>query len=495
MRTCLPAATILIINVSYNNQKMKKIVQPEIFLSLIIFVILLLIAFNTNTTGDAGDSVTHYLYSHYSLKYPHFFLHHWAKPVFVLFTTPFAQFGFKGIILFNCICATLTALFTFYTTRTLKIKNSWLVFVIILFAPLYFKLIFSGLTEYLFGLFLIIGIYMISKSKDTSAIIIISFLPLIRTEGLLIIGIFGLYCLINKKYKLLPYILTGQLIYTIIGAFYYKDFLWVINKIPYANLGSPYGSGELLDFVHRLNYVIEKPIYLLLAIGSISLFYSLIRNGLNKNNNIKLVLIFGSFLILFLAHTIFWWLGIFNSMGLPRVLISIVPLIAIISLIGLQTITDRIQNLILKYSLLAGITLLICFYPFTHRPEGVVFEYKMFVLEENRLIDEEIVPFLEKKFSDYSAYTIYFSHPYLSLALNVDYFDSQQHREIQYLQTDKIDNKTLIIWDEWYSVMEGGTTLEQLTSDKRFELIQIFQTKEKDRMIQYAIFKTTANKK
>jgi multisubunit Na+/H+ antiporter MnhB subunit len=81
MQTCLPAATILIINVSYNNQKMKKIVQPEIFLSLIIFVILLLIAFNTNTTGDAGDSVTHYLYSHYSLKYPHFFLHHWANPV------------------------------------------------------------------------------------------------------------------------------------------------------------------------------------------------------------------------------------------------------------------------------------------------------------------------------------------------------------------------------------------------------------------------------
>lgn len=475
---------------------MKKLIKLEIFSSLIIFVLLLLIAFNTNTTGDAGDSITHYLYSHYSFKYPQFFLHHWAKPIFVLLTSPFAQFGFKGIVFFNCICATLTALFTFYTARNLKIKNSWLVFVIILFSPLYFKLIFSGLTEYLFGLFLIIGIYLIVKSKNISAIIIISFLPLIRSEGLLILGIFGLYCLIQKKYKLIPYIFTGQLIYTIIGAFYYKDLLWVVNKIPYANLGSPYGSGKLLDFVHRLNYVIEKPIYLLFIIGSISLLNSyLFNNGLSKNKNIKLVLLLGSFLTLFIAHTIFWWLGIFNSMGLPRVLIAIVPIIAIISIIGLQTITDKIQNSKLKYSLLVGITLLICFYPFTNRPEGIVFKDKMFVIQENRLIEEEVVPFIEKNFSDYSAHKIYFSHPYLSLALTIDYFDSKQHREIQYLQTDQVNNETIIIWDEWYSVIEGGTSLELLTRDKRLELMQTFQRKENDRMIKYAVFKTIANKK
>ncbi len=472
---------------------MKKIFKPEIILSLFVFVVLLLIAFITNTTGDAGDSISHYLYSHYSFQYPQFFFHHWAKPVFVLLTAPFAQFGFKGMVIFNSICATLTALFTFYTARNLKIKNGWLVFVFILFAPLYFKLIFSGLTEYLFGLFLVIGIYLVSKSKDISALIVISFLPLIRSEGLLIIGIFGLYCLFNKKYKLLPYLLTGQLIYSVAGAFYYKDLLWVFNKIPYANLGSPYGSGELLDFVHRLNYVIEKPIYFLLIIGSLNLLYILLRKGINKTNNVKVLLILGSFLILFLAHTFFWWLGIFNSMGLPRVLIAVVLSIAIISLIGLQAITDRIQKPILKYSLLAGYTLLICFYPCTHRPQGVVFEAEMFVLEENKLIDEELVPFLEEKIPDYPAYTIYYSHPYLSLALNVDPFDAEQHREIQHLNTDKVNPETIIIWDEWFSVVEGGITLEQLSGDKRFELLHTFQRKDKERLIQYAVFKTLTN--
>jgi len=474
---------------------MKKVFKLEIILSTIVFGILLLFSFNTDTTGDSGDSITHYLFSHYSFKYPQFFLHHWAKPLFVLFSAPFAQFGFKGIIVFNSICATLSALFSFYIAQNLKIKYNWLVFVFIFFSPLYFKLIFSGLTEYLFGLFLVVGIYLISKSKFTYASIIISLLPFIRSEGLLVIGVFGLYYLLQKQYKDLPYLLFGLLAYSVVGLFYYNDILWVFNKIPYANMGSPYGSGELTDFIHRLNYVIEKPIYLLLVIGSIRLAYSLLRYGLKENNNIKVVLIFGSFISIFIAHSIFWWLGIFNSMGLPRVLNAIVPLIAIISLVGFQMVISWFRNPIIKNLLICGISLLICIYPFTRRPQGVVFNNKLFVQEENKLIAEEVVPYLKKEFPDYSARTLYFSHPYLSLALHIDYFDPKHHREIQNLLIDKVERGSIVIWDEWFSVIEGGVSEDQLYSDDRLELMQTFKRKEKNRIIQCTIFKTTANKK
>ena len=66
---------------------------------------------------------------------------------------------------------------------------------------------------------------------------------------------------------------------------------------------------------------------------------------------------------------------------------------------------------------------------------------------------------------------------------------------MQYLQTDIISKETIIIWDDWFSVTEGGISLEFLTSDNRIELMQTFQRQEKDRMIKYAVFKTTANKK
>ena len=472
---------------------MKKVLKLEIIISLVVFAILLLIGFNTDTTGDAGDSITHYLYSHYSFEYPRFFLHHWAKPVFVLLSAPFAYFGFKGIIVFNSLCATLIALFTYYTARNLKLNNIWLVFVFTFFAPLYFKLIFSGLTEYLFGLFLIIGIYMISTSKFSTAFIIVSFLPLIRSEGLLILGVFALYSLVSKKYKLLPLLLTGQLIYSLIGAFYYNDILWVFNKIPYNNLGSPYGNGKLTDFIFKLNYVIEKPIYLLLGIGSISLAYSFFRSGFKNNNNLKVVLILGSFTALFVAHTVFWWLGIFNSMGLPRVLIVAIPLIAIISLVGVQTITSKLKNTVIKNTLLLSILLLVSLYPFTNREQGVVFDRNLFAIEENNLIAEEVVPFIENEFPDYSSNTVFFSHPYLSLALNIDYFNPNKHKEIQYLQGNDIDSSAIIIWDDWFSVVEGGMTLEQLISDGRFKLLQTFTRQDKKRTITIAVLITTAN--
>lgn len=468
---------------------MKKAFKIELVLFLLTLVTLLLFAFTTDTTGDAGDSITHYLYSHYAFKYPQFFLHHWAKPVFVLLSSPFAQFGFKGMVVFNCICAALTALFTFYTARNLKLNNIWLVFIFIFFAPLYFKLIFSGLTEYLFALFLILGIYLITELKFSFALILISFLPLIRSEGLLIVGVFAVYCVLSKKYRLLPFLLTGQLIYTLIGALYYQDFLWVINKIPYASLVSPYGKGEWYDFIFRLNYVIEKPLFFLVTIGSLVLGYKFLRAGLKKTDPILVVLVAGSFVAVFVMHSIFWWLSVFNSMGLARVLIAVVPLVALISLAGLQTISNRIQNTKMRSTLISGIVLLVCFYPFTERPEGIVFNDKLFVVEENKLIANEVVPYIKKQFPNYSETRLYFSHPYLGLALDLDYFDPAHHQEMQHLITDDISKGTIIIWDDWYSLREGGIALSFFSDENRFELLQTFQKQIKDRKIEYAVLK------
>jgi hypothetical protein len=465
--------------------------HTELVFTTLVFFVLLYIGFNTNTTGDAGDSIVHYLYAHYSFTYPQFFFHHWAKPVFVLLTSPFAQFGFKGIVVFNSLCAALTALFTFYTAKNLKIKHAWLVFVLVFFAPLYFKLIFSGLTEYLFGLFLILGIYFYSKQKPITALIIISFLPLVRSEGLLILGVFGLMLLLKRNFKLLPYLVVGQLLYAFAGAFYYHDVFWVINKIPYANLGSPYGKGELLDFVHRLNYVIEKPIYLFLVIGCASVLFSLLKSKFKTITDEKTILILGSFLVVFVAHSIFWWLSIFNSMGLPRVLNGIIPVIALLALIGLETITSPLKNNTIKNGLILLIIVVIIVFPFTNRPQGVVFNNELFTINENNLLDEEVLPFLKQEATNKLPNPIYFSHPYISLALNIDYFDPTQHREMQHVFSDEIPSETIIIWDEWYSVMEGGVTLEALKNDGRFTLLRTFQRQEQERMITFAVFKRT----
>lgn len=459
-----------------------------IYLSIIVLVILITLVFIVNTTGDSGDSIVHYLYSHYSFTYPEFFFHHWAKPVFVLLTSPFSQFGFKGIMIFNVICTTLTLYFSSLTAKSLNIKNYWVVFVFILFAPLYFKLIFSGLTEYLFGFVLILSIYLIVIKKQIPALILVSFLPLIRSEGLLILGVFGIYLFVVKKYWEILYLLSGQLIYSIIGAFYYKDLFWVFNKIPYANIGSPYGKGSWFDFIHRLNYVIEKPIYLLLFIGAIFTIIVFYRKQFKQQNDIKIILIFGGFISVFIAHTIFWALGIFNSMGLPRVLNAVVPLIGIIATIGLQTITDLFYKPIFKRIIVVSILMLVIIYPFTDRREGVVFNKNLFTIQENNLVDEEVVPFLKNEFSNFTENKLFFSHPYLSLSLDIDYFDSRKHAEIQNISNELTTN-TLVIWDEWYSVVEGGTQLNELINNPQLIYLKTFERTENNRLIKFVVFK------
>ncbi len=69
------------------------------------WVISIFIVFYFNGTGNEADSINHFLYAHYAPPHPELYLNHWAKPLFTLLASPFAQFGFIGIKLFNILCA------------------------------------------------------------------------------------------------------------------------------------------------------------------------------------------------------------------------------------------------------------------------------------------------------------------------------------------------------------------------------------------------------
>lgn len=460
----------------------------EIAIAIFIFLALSSIGLSIHTTGDAGDSILHYLFSKYSFKHPELFFDHWAKPFFVLVTSPFAQFGFKGIILFNCLVVALTSLFTFWTARNLNIKRPWMVFIFILFAPFYFKMIFSGLTEYLFALMVILPIYLSTCKKYLAAAILVSFLPFVRSEGLIVVGMFGLFFLVTKQYKKFPFLLLGHILYSIVGYFYFKNILWVFTEIPYDHLDSPYGHGQLFDFVHRLNYVIEKPLYALLALGFLSLFIQMIRDEKERVTSIKSILVYGIFVSLFIAHSVFWWLGIFNSEGLPRVLNGVIPLTALIGLVGLNQILEAIVSTTIRKSVIAVVLSIVMIYPFLKREEGVTFHSKMFVVKENELFDNDVRPYLQNTVPEISTQMFYYTHSYVSMSLDIDHFDYSKHRELNRITEEAVPKGAILIWDDWYARKGDLVPLEQLTHDTNLSLVKEFMQVEGDRTIQFAIF-------
>lgn len=436
-------------------------------------------------TGDSGDSITHYLFARYAPSHPALYFDHWAKPVFVLLASPFAQFGFTGIKIFNVLVALATIFFTYKTAEQLKVKNAFLAAVILAFSPLYYILTFSGLTEPLFALFVILGFFFCTKQKYITASIIISFLPYVRSEGLIIIGVFVLYFLYKSAWKVIPYLLSGSIIYGVAGFFVHSDFLWVFTKIPYTKLSSVYGHGRFFHFVEELINVTGVPVYLLFWAGFVSSFILLFKKRILPEQHILLFLGFSSF---FVAHSLFWYLGIFNSMGLKRVLIGIMPLIALLALHGFNFVTENRTWLktLYKKALQGFLLIYILVFPFTPNPSAIQWE-KDLMLNADQKLAIQTAEFIrkEKKISG----PLLYNHRYFSVPLGIDYFDPKFCKQISQETIAEMKTGDLLIWDNLYTEFESGISRNGLDSITQLNAIGIYKTNKPGREILFSIYK------
>ena len=91
-----------------------------IFLSVLIIIYVSLL-FTTADYIEHGNDCIHYYISKNAFNHPTLFLDLWGKPIYTLFTAPFAQFGFFGMKLFNTLIAISSAVLAFYLAKILKI--------------------------------------------------------------------------------------------------------------------------------------------------------------------------------------------------------------------------------------------------------------------------------------------------------------------------------------------------------------------------------------
>ena len=458
------------------------------FLPSFIIVFFALIYITTilvfDGTGDAGDGLLHYLYARYAPLHPALFFDHWAKPIYVLLASPFAQFGIVGIKIFNMLATLFTLWFSYKSAEKMQFKNAWFVPLLLGFAPLYYSITFSGLTEPLFALFIALSLYFFVSKKYLIACIILSFLPLVRSEGLIMVSVFAFYLLYNKQFKFIPYLLFGSLIYSLAGYAYHHDLLWVFSKIPYAKLSSTYGHGELFHFVKQLIYVLGIPFYLLFCWGLLTMIYQCLMKKIEFNQFILLVLGFGAF---FLAHSLFWYLGIFNSMGLNRVLICVLPLAALIALYGFNTL-NQLTNTKLKIGRIIQfvIVLYLIIFPFTSNPAAIDWNKEMKLSNEQKLI-QKISTTIKKR--PENVYPILCNHPYLSETLQMDHFDTNKRMNLNVRNFNHLKKGSLILWENWFSIVEQGVTKEQLTDNKNLEKLNEWSTWNDDRKVEYVLFR------
>ncbi len=442
--------------------------------------ILILLLFNG--IGEEADSFHHYLIARYAPGHPKLYFDHWGKPIYTLLSSPFAQFGLIGSKIFNLICSLTSAFIAYLISKELKLKQPALVILLIFLIPLNFQVNFSAFTEPLFALALMGVIWLSLKNKLNLAMIIVSFMPLIRSEGLLIIGVFGLWLLIRKDFKRIPLLAVGQVAYGLMAwIFFGKSPLWTFSEIPYANMDSPYGSGGLFHFAEKLIYICGFPLLLLFLCG---LLWSLFkyRNQRNEWN----VLIIGSFFAFFIFHSLAWYFGWFSSMGLKRVFGAITPLMGIIMLYGLNSITALFKNEKLKrwfswiYPLIAAVFL------FSGGPAAVNWSHEMNLTPSQKLADE-VGTYIKEEGIEYRR--LIYADRFLQHSLQNDPYDYREYWPLEREILSKIRKDDLLIWDNWHATTDFGIRREMLDNNPQLEALKDFEIESRGKKVQFVIYK------
>lgn len=463
----------------------------ENYLALVLLIIsgivFSIIAVLSETTLGGGDEITHFRVAQKAFEHPHYFLDHWAKPVYTFFAAPFAQFGITGVRLFSVICGLLAAFFTFRTARLLNYPNAWIAVVFTIFVPIYTMMLISGMTEVMFSLFLIISVFLFVKERYIFSAIVLSFLPFVRNEGIVIFALFGLGYLLYRRYKALPFLLTGFVLLSIVGWFHHHDIFWVITRMPYTGAKDIYGSGALLHFVKSSKVIFGIPLTIstLVGIFIITIRYVQKRQWLQKTTETnEFLIILGSFSAYYAAHSVVWWLGLGGSLGLLRVMAGIVPLMALISLKTINWLAAFLKtNRYLKWGFLVVFLLVVVYTPFAVNKMPVP-------LSEKQVVVKEAADWLQA--SEYQNRTIYYYEPYFYLLLDGRYngYLTERLPNSQQVEMNVLPG-SIMMWDAHFSANDGRLPLQRLMESPYYRLIQQFHPRTPFKVLgghDYAIY-------
>lgn len=454
-----------------------QIKQDHIVIVLLTLLLAGFIALVASSTGSHGgeDSFMHYLFARYVPQHPENLLDHWAKPLLTLFLAPFAQFGYTGAKIYNCIAGILTAWFTYKTAQRLGLKSAMASIALLLFAPLFFLCINSALTEVTFAFVLSAGIYLIISNKYLGAAIVLSFLPFARTEGFIILPIIGLFYLWQKRYTAFFFLGLGLVLYSIVGFFHYDDLLWVFTKNPYAGRNGVYGNGNFWHFLDSYRDIIGQPQKWLFIIGLLSFFLALNKTAkagfANANETSKhWLLIIACASAYFFAHSTVWYYGIQGSAGLTRVMAGILPLLILVSNRGIEAIYKRIPATLKNIKLAVVFTILffVVEYPLQR--------YKLPI----QLGSEETMLYKAGDWYKTTKYyetkpKVYYFAPTVGIAFDIDPFDFNQRDFLHNAkQSDVVPQGSIVVYDTHFGPLECEYPLEDIKGNPNYKLLKEF---------------------
>jgi len=457
-----------------------------ISMGLAFFLLLILFVQSKGLVEGGQDSYNHYLISKYAFKYPYLLLDQWGKPVYTILAHPFCWFGLKVGVWLNIISTLVAALLGSLSAKKLGIQNYWLTFWIIVFTPISLGNTLSTLTEPLNMLWLSAGFYLWLSEKRVSATILFSFLPWIRTEGFVIIVPFFVFLIIKKYYKLIPLLLSASFLFNILGWWQTGEPLWIISDNPYfrveadAERFSP-GPGSFIYYMKANSKVFGNIIGILGVAGALLIGYQFIVKRKQELSFLFWV-ICGVFVAYYFAHSFIMWKGMMGTHGMLRVMMVIVPCLAICFnyLISFLSKNIRGQNQSIIFALLC---LLLAFNTFnTYKSVGYPTHFWNLEKSSVRQISNFSNMVKAQSFIDsagLNSRVIYHQIPIYNVMYNKDPFAKPLTENWVTEDVWSIDHKdnwapkgSVLIWDGYHAQREGNLKYKEIINMNDYLLLK-----------------------
>jgi len=429
--------------------------------------------FITANSYDAGDSIQHYLYARSVPRHPLNLFSSWAKPLFTLLMAGPAQLGFRAVMLTQCALVAASAWLSFRVARGLELSLAALAVLFCYAAPDYFRIQFSGLTEPLFGLVLVGAVALAVGGRAGWSAALVSWLPFVRSEGFIMLGVWVVYLVWQRRWARLPGLLLGYAVYTVVGGLVLGEWGWVFGRNPYPTV-SPYGHGDWMTFVVGLLFLLGIVPFALVLLGAGAQVARLLRRDApwaDPRFQAELLLVYGSIATFVGAHTVFWALGIFGSAGLTRVLTVLTPLLAVVAVRGLGLLVGLTSSAVARRRIVLATSSLTVLLLFTGLRVG--FRWQRDFAQPGDVTLAEQAAAWYRQLPVGPRRPLVAEHPALVRALAIQVFDSvarlpngkpRPHR----IELDPLPVGALLFWDDWFSRVEGHLELQTIAADPRF---------------------------
>ncbi len=437
-------------------------------------IVLIAIVWFSDGAYQSGDTFQHYLISRYAFDHPYLFLDHWGKPLFTLLYSLPTQLGYTGAKVFTALLGLTAAWMTYRIARNLHFVKPGISMFLVLFAPMFFVHMNSCMTEVLFAFWVTWAIWFWLNGKWIAGAIWLSFLPFIRTEGFILIPVMAIWPLINKKWITLLLLSTGTIVYSVLGGlFHHHDFLWIIHENPYAFNNVLYGSGEWLHFVKANKVIWGIPFSICFVVGIGYLMYRTVCEFENLKAIIVLVVL--PFFVFLCFHSFAWAMGKFSSNGELRVLVSVMPLAALIAHYGLNDILRKVNSPVMLNSIVVLMVSVVVITPFQlyHVP---------FKRTESQQLVHEAIEFVKPHLSSHK---IHYFDAQVPLELNLDPFDFNVCSECcanPLKPEEGMKEYDLVIWDGHFGPMEGNCPADNFDQNVHFKLLKEFVPEKEIKM-------------